>query len=176
MLRHALLNQVSARRTVSAVRRGSVICLVAMLICVLLGMLAFSIDLGVIGIAATRVVERYGRPTLVISRNGEEAHGSGRSISAFHLLQAIESCESLFTRYGGHAHAVGFALPSAGIPELRASLDSYARARLTLVRDAAHREIPVHIRRWPERTNEVRGPRLEQAHVELQLVTARPRG
>ncbi|HZR33223.1 MAG TPA: single-stranded-DNA-specific exonuclease RecJ [Terriglobales bacterium] len=87
---------------------------------------------GVIGIAATRVVERYGRPTLVISRQGEEAHGSGRSISAFHLLQAIESCESLFTRYGGHAHAVGFALPSAGIPELRTSLDSYARARLTL--------------------------------------------
>ena len=47
---------------------------------------------GVIGITATRVVERYGRPALVISRNGEEAHGSGRSITAFHLLNALESC------------------------------------------------------------------------------------
>jgi single-stranded-DNA-specific exonuclease len=87
---------------------------------------------GVIGITATRVVERYGRPTLVISRNGEEAHGSGRSIRAFHLLNALESCASLFTRFGGHAHAVGFSLPAANLHELRAHLDDYARARLTL--------------------------------------------
>jgi single-stranded-DNA-specific exonuclease len=87
---------------------------------------------GVIGITATRVVERYGRPTLVISRNGEEAHGSGRSIHAFHLLNALESCAGLFTRFGGHAHAVGFSLPAANLPELRAHLDDYARARLTL--------------------------------------------
>jgi single-stranded-DNA-specific exonuclease len=87
---------------------------------------------GVIGITATRVVERYGRPALVISRNGEEAHGSGRSIRAFHLLNALESCAGLFTRFGGHAHAVGFSLPSASLPELRARLDAYARSRLTL--------------------------------------------
>jgi single-stranded-DNA-specific exonuclease len=47
-------------------------------------------------------------------------------------LEALESCESLFTRFGGHAHAVGFALPSDRIPELRSRLDSFARARLTL--------------------------------------------
>src|SRR5882724_11187311 len=87
---------------------------------------------GVIGITATRVVERYGRPTLVISRDGEEAHGSGRSIHAFHLLNALESCAGLFTRFGGHAHAVGFSLPAARIPDLRRHLDSYARAQLTL--------------------------------------------
>ena len=87
---------------------------------------------GVIGITATRVVERYGRPALVISRNGEEAHGSGRSIRAFHLLNALESCAGLFTRYGGHAYAVGFSLPAANLPELRARLDDYARAHLTL--------------------------------------------
>jgi single-stranded-DNA-specific exonuclease len=86
---------------------------------------------GVIGITASRVVERYGRPTLVISREGSEAHGSGRSITAFHLLHAIESCPEFFSRYGGHAHAVGFALPSANVEKLRAHLDSYARARLT---------------------------------------------
>jgi single-stranded-DNA-specific exonuclease len=87
---------------------------------------------GVIGITATRVVERYCRPTIVISRDGDEAHGSGRSIKAFHLLNALESCSQLFTRYGGHAHAVGFSMPAARVPELRTHLDEYARARLTL--------------------------------------------
>lgn len=87
---------------------------------------------GVIGITATRVVERYCRPTLVISRDGDEAHGSGRSIRAFHLLNALESCAELFTRFGGHAHAVGFSMPAVNLPALCARLDAYARARLTL--------------------------------------------
>jgi single-stranded-DNA-specific exonuclease len=87
---------------------------------------------GVIGITATRVVERYCRPTLVISRDGDQAHGSGRSIRAFHLLNALESCAPLFTRFGGHAHAVGFSMPAVNLPELCAHLDGYARARLTL--------------------------------------------
>jgi single-stranded-DNA-specific exonuclease len=87
---------------------------------------------GVIGITATRVVERYNRPTLVISREGEEAFGSGRSIRAFHLLEAVESCRDLFSRYGGHAHACGFAMPAANIEPLRARLDAFARARLTI--------------------------------------------
>ena len=86
---------------------------------------------GVIGITATRVVERYNRPTVVISRNGAEAFGSGRSIRAFHLLEAIESCSTLFSRYGGHSHACGFAMPAANIPELRVKLDAFARTRLT---------------------------------------------
>jgi single-stranded-DNA-specific exonuclease len=86
---------------------------------------------GVIGITATRVVERYNRPALVISRQGEEAFGSGRSIRAFHLLEAIESCSNLFSRYGGHAHACGFAMPAANVDELRTRLDAFARARLT---------------------------------------------
>jgi single-stranded-DNA-specific exonuclease len=86
---------------------------------------------GVIGITATRVVERYNRPTVVISRDGDEAFGSGRSIRAFHLLEAIESCGSLFSRYGGHSHACGFAMPSANVDDLRAKLDAFARTRLT---------------------------------------------
>jgi single-stranded-DNA-specific exonuclease len=86
---------------------------------------------GVIGITATRVVERYGRPALVVSHEEGEAHGSGRSIRAFHLLDALESCHGLFHRYGGHAHAVGFSLPSERVSELRSQLDTYARARLT---------------------------------------------
>ena len=86
---------------------------------------------GVIGITATRVVERYHRPAIVISRDGDEAHGSGRSIRPFHLLNALESCAELFTRYGGHSHAVGFTLPAARVPELRQRLDAYAHAQLT---------------------------------------------
>src|SRR5205807_6055854 len=87
---------------------------------------------GVIGITATRVVERYGRPAIVISRDGEEAHGSGRSIAIFHLLNAMESCAGLFTRYGGHSHAVGFSLPSSRVTEFRTRIDAYARTRLML--------------------------------------------
>ena len=86
---------------------------------------------GVIGITATRIVERYNRPTVVISRDGAEAFGSGRSIRSFHLLEAIESCSTLFSRYGGHSHACGFAMPSANVADLRAKLDLFARARLT---------------------------------------------
>ena len=86
---------------------------------------------GVIGICATRVVERYRRPTLIFSCEDGEAHGSGRSIEAFHLLQALESCPELFTRFGGHAHAVGCTLPVEKIPELRSRLDAFARERLT---------------------------------------------
>lgn len=86
---------------------------------------------GVIGITATRVVERYNRPAVVISRDGAEAFGSGRSIRAFHLLEAIESCSNLFSRYGGHSHACGFAMPSANVADLRAKLDAFARTCLT---------------------------------------------
>jgi len=87
---------------------------------------------GVIGITATRIVEKYNRPTLVISREGDEAFGSGRSIRAFHLLEAVESCGNLFTRYGGHSHACGFAMPAANVPELRTRLDAFARTKLRL--------------------------------------------
>jgi single-stranded-DNA-specific exonuclease len=85
---------------------------------------------GVIGICATRVVERYRRPALIFSSENGEAHGSGRSIPAFHLLDALESCPELFTRYGGHAHAVGCALPTERLPELRARLEARARGCL----------------------------------------------
>ncbi len=85
---------------------------------------------GVVGIVASRVVEKTGRPALVVAKDGEEAHGSGRSISALHLLDALESCRELFTRFGGHAHAVGFALPSAQLPELRQRLNQFVQLRL----------------------------------------------
>jgi single-stranded-DNA-specific exonuclease len=86
---------------------------------------------GVIGICASRVVERVNRPALVIACHEGEAHGSGRSIKSFHLLNALESCAELFSRFGGHAHAVGFALPEDRVPALREKLEAYARKHLT---------------------------------------------
>jgi len=86
---------------------------------------------GVIGITATRVVERYRRPAIVLSIEGEEAHGSGRSIPGFHLLNALESCAQLFTRYGGHAHAVGLSLASSRVAAFRSHVEEYARSRLS---------------------------------------------
>lgn len=85
---------------------------------------------GVVGIVASRVVEKTGRPALVIAKEGDEAHGSGRSITAFHLLNALESCHDLFTRFGGHAHAVGFAMPSQDVPALKQRLNTYAQTML----------------------------------------------
>lgn len=86
---------------------------------------------GVIGILASRIVERTGKPALVLAHEDGEAYGSGRSIPSFHLLNAIESCHDLFTRFGGHAHAAGFSLPSARVPELRERLAAYAEINLS---------------------------------------------
>ncbi|MHB1022234.1 MAG: single-stranded-DNA-specific exonuclease RecJ [Acidobacteriaceae bacterium] len=91
---------------------------------------------GVVGILASRVVDRTHRPALVLTHEVDEqgqshAHGSGRSVSGFHLLDAITSCADLFTRFGGHAHAVGFSLPSERVPELRQRLQAYASDHLT---------------------------------------------
>ena len=83
---------------------------------------------GVIGICASRVVERFGRPAVVIARDGDEAHGSGRSIPGFHLLDALETAPELFLRFGGHAHAVGFAMRAQHVGELRRRINDYARA------------------------------------------------
>jgi single-stranded-DNA-specific exonuclease len=81
---------------------------------------------GIIGILASRVVDRVGRPAIVIAIESGEAYGSGRSVPGFHLLQAIEGCKELFTRFGGHAHAVGFSLPAARLEELKSHLETWA--------------------------------------------------
>jgi single-stranded-DNA-specific exonuclease len=85
---------------------------------------------GVIGILASRVVERTAKPAIVISVEDGAAHGSGRSVDGFPLLEAIETCADLFTHFGGHAFAVGFALPAAALPELKRRLRLHAEERL----------------------------------------------
>ncbi|MGO9324255.1 MAG: single-stranded-DNA-specific exonuclease RecJ [Terracidiphilus sp.] len=85
---------------------------------------------GVIGILASRVVERTAKPAIVISIEDGVAHGSGRSVDGFPLLAAIESCADLFTRFGGHAFAVGFVLPAEKLPDLKRRLRDYASMHL----------------------------------------------
>jgi single-stranded-DNA-specific exonuclease len=74
---------------------------------------------GVIGIVASKLVEAYHRPAIVLSIDGAEAHGSCRSIAGFDMLGALESCASVMQRFGGHRMAAGLALESGRIPELR---------------------------------------------------------
>jgi single-stranded-DNA-specific exonuclease len=92
---------------------------------------------GVLGILASRVVERTVRPALIVTHADGNAHGSGRSVPGFHLLDAITAADAadpaapLFNRFGGHAHAVGFSLASERLPLLRARMKDYASTHLT---------------------------------------------
>jgi single-stranded-DNA-specific exonuclease len=85
---------------------------------------------GVIGILASRVVERTAKPAIVVSVEDGVANGSGRSVDGFQLLNAMESCAELFTRFGGHAFAVGFAMPAENLPALKLRLRAYADEHL----------------------------------------------
>lgn len=86
---------------------------------------------GVVGIVASRLVERFYRPVFVLSEEDGQAQGSGRSIAPFHLLNALESMPDLFTRFGGHRQAAGVSLPVESVPEFRRRLNAYAATCLT---------------------------------------------
>jgi len=86
---------------------------------------------GVVGIVASRLVERFCRPVFVLSEEDGQAQGSGRGIPPFHLLDALESMPELFSRFGGHRQAAGVGLAAELVPEFRRRLNAYAGARLT---------------------------------------------
>ncbi len=85
---------------------------------------------GIIGILASRIVDRTAKPAIVVSIEEGVAYGSGRSIDGFPLLEAIETCADLYTRFGGHAFAVGFALPADRLPEMERRLYAFAAQKL----------------------------------------------
>jgi single-stranded-DNA-specific exonuclease len=85
---------------------------------------------GVIGIVASKLVDAFHRPAIVLSIDGNIAHGSCRSIPAFNMLAALESCAEIMTRFGGHKQAAGLTIDSSRIRELRARVNEYAEARL----------------------------------------------
>jgi single-stranded-DNA-specific exonuclease len=81
---------------------------------------------GVIGIAASKIAERLNRPCVVLSVDGEVAHGSGRSIEAYHLLNGLTACSDLFEKFGGHSHAAGITIRPERIAEFRRRLNEHA--------------------------------------------------
>ena len=87
---------------------------------------------GVIGIVASRMVERYHRPTLLIAITDDGmAKGSGRSIPGFHLLDALSSCATLLERFGGHQYAAGVTLAAGNIAAFAEIFEIEASKRLT---------------------------------------------
>lgn len=81
---------------------------------------------GVVGIVASRLVEKYGKPTLVISVDGENAKGSGRSIDGFNLYEALSSCTESLSNFGGHTLAAGIGLKTESIGIFREEINRYA--------------------------------------------------
>lgn len=81
---------------------------------------------GVIGIVAARLVEKYGKPCIVLSLTGGEARGSGRSVEGFSLFEAVSACAPLLTRYGGHPMAAGMTLPLENVAQFRHRLNAFA--------------------------------------------------
>ena len=86
---------------------------------------------GVIGIVASRIVEEFGRPTILIALEGNEGKGSGRSISPFDLHAGISRCRDLLLRFGGHRSAAGVTIARDRVPEFVERFNQVARETLT---------------------------------------------
>ena len=85
---------------------------------------------GVIGIVASKLVEQFCRPVIVLSVEGEVAHGSGRSIPGFNLLAALERCADLFERFGGHRQAAGLVIETDRLVDFRRRIGDVADDQL----------------------------------------------
>ncbi len=86
---------------------------------------------GVIGIVASRLVEQFYRPTILIAVDGDKGKGSARSIAAFHLHEALKGCQEHLLGFGGHKYAAGMSIEAAKIPEFRRKVNQIARQTLT---------------------------------------------
>ena len=82
---------------------------------------------GVIGIVAARLTSQYGKPAVVITTDGDTGKGSCRSIPGFSVYDALQSCETILTHFGGHPGAAGLGIATENIPALRDALDAYAK-------------------------------------------------
>jgi single-stranded-DNA-specific exonuclease len=81
---------------------------------------------GVVGIVASRVVERFHRPAVLVGVADGVGKGSGRSIEAFHLHEALAACSGHLARFGGHRHAAGVTVDPAAIPAFREAFEAHA--------------------------------------------------
>lgn len=86
---------------------------------------------GVVGLAASRLTEKYYRPAIVASKGAEETRGSCRSIPEFHITDALDQCADLLVRHGGHAAAAGFTVRNENLTELVLRLKNIAGEKLS---------------------------------------------
>lgn len=86
---------------------------------------------GVIGIVASRLVEQFYRPTVLIAVDGDKGKGSARSIPAFHLHEALKSCQEHLLGFGGHKYAAGMSIETGRIPGFRKKLNQVARETMS---------------------------------------------
>jgi single-stranded-DNA-specific exonuclease len=82
---------------------------------------------GVIGIIASRLVDEFNRPAIVISKKDGIAKGSGRSIEGFHLYKVLESCQDILINFGGHELAAGITIKSNKIPEFKSKINEISQ-------------------------------------------------
>lgn len=80
---------------------------------------------GIVGIAASKVAESAGKPTLIMQIMGDQAKGSARSFGGFNLIDALRTADDLFVKYGGHAFAAGYTIPVDKLDELRDRLNEH---------------------------------------------------
>ncbi len=88
---------------------------------------------GVLGIVASRICERYGKPTLILSSEGGISHGSGRSFSGFNLYDAINSCSDILLKYGGHELAAGVSVSDDMLDTFRQRINKYAAMQASAI-------------------------------------------
>jgi single-stranded-DNA-specific exonuclease len=86
--------------------------------------------IGVVGIVASRVLQEFYRPTIIIGGEGDEWRGSGRSIAGFDLAAALRECDDLLARHGGHAMAAGLSIEAKNLDAFRQRLNEIARRAL----------------------------------------------
>jgi single-stranded-DNA-specific exonuclease len=120
---------------------------------------------GIVGLGASRLVEDYGRPAVVIALDGSEGKGSCRSIAGVHIAEALAECDDILLRHGGHAMAAGFSVDIARIPDLIERLDGIVRERLRGVRPAPTIRVDAEI-----------APELLTAKLAVELASLEPCG
>jgi len=120
---------------------------------------------GVVGLGASRLVEDYGRPAAVIAIDGLEGKGSCRSIAGVHIAEALDDCDDILIKHGGHAMAAGFSVAVDRIPELAERLDVLVRERLGGVRPVPTIRVDAEI-----------APEVLTARLALELADLEPCG
>jgi single-stranded-DNA-specific exonuclease len=115
---------------------------------------------GVLGIVASRLVERFHRPTVLVALEGNRGRGSGRSVSGLDLTRVLDGCSDLLDAYGGHAFAAGLTVNRERLPALRERIEQLVRERLApddcvskleIDADLTFRECDLELIRWLER-------------------------